>query len=51
MIVELTGLLLLGLVCRRADETINLQVNGRGLKVLTCSAGGPENAEYKFCAR
>ena len=50
MIVELTGRLPLDLVCRNRDETINLQVSGHGLKVLTCVAGGPEYAEYKFCA-
>ena len=50
MIVELTGRLPLDLVCRKGDETINLQVRGCWLKVLTCSAGGLENAEYKFCA-
>ena len=49
MIVELTGRLPLDLVCRKGDETINLQVSGHGLKVLTCAAGGPEYAEYKFC--
>lgn len=50
MIVELTGRLPLDLVYRKRDETINLQVSGHRLKVLTCSAGGHENAEYKFCA-
>lgn len=50
MIVELTGRLPLDLVCRKGDKTINLQVSGHWLKVLTCSAGGPEDAEYKFCA-